>query len=127
MFLSTLILGLSLFAIASFSNHQSEERLFWHSFKTKFDQLEFQTKQNHFPSMITFHSQNIVFTSHQKSSTLHVPSGLRFVKKNFNHGASIHIQSDGFIDPQTVVWHSYNSNHDIFQKFQLGWGVYNLY
>ena len=120
--ISALILGLSLWMVNGLNLDHLRDAFFWRRFQSQFDLCENTARRHHSPTTVVFrpHNQVTFINDRLRSPNLELPRTLSPAKTY-----TVMIRANGHVNPQSLIW-LVNGRPRLIQKFQLGWGMYNL-
>lgn len=101
-------------------SHYYVERDFWQQFQRCWDDNLIYARKNKQDTFVETVQNRVKFGSFRKMRSLTIPSSIIPPKR-----LDIHINSNGYVAPQTVYW-KLRSGGVYVQTIQLGWGIYHL-
>jgi competence protein ComGD len=96
------------------------EKEFWQQFQRCWDDNLAYAKITKLDTFVVTIKNKVKFGNFKTSRSLNIPESISPPKR-----LDIHINSDGYVSPQTVYW-KLKSGGTYVQTIQLGWGIYHL-
>lgn len=124
--ITSFVVAVLIFGVNCFRNYSNNENRFFSTLGEAWNATILMTKEKQLETNVYFYPHDaVIFVSQGKDQKvvrrIKEPNSLSVVSYH-----DVKIGKDGYVKPQTIKWYSEKNKQMIYQKIQLGWGIYHL-